>query len=152
MTVNNNIIKPIGADKNEAPCGRDALLLDHVAESIKRSVERLGERVCPICGKLFYPPDDEWAYRRAGNLICSWHCVCSYDRAEAAARDRKRAQARQARHSRLKGELSERDRAIYKAYGSGESCSSIAARYYLSPDHVRRIVRRCARHGAEQRK
>ena len=34
------------------------------------------ERICPICGRHFYPPTDEWVYRR-GSFFCVRGAVCA---------------------------------------------------------------------------
>lgn len=46
---------------------------------------RTGERICPVCGKIFYCSEPgEWAYK-VGNKTkekqaCSWGCVMKYER------------------------------------------------------------------------
>ena len=50
----------------------------------KRTSDYWIEKICPICGKRFYPPTDEWAYRRGDEYFCSWHCLCEHDRQDFA--------------------------------------------------------------------
>lgn len=50
----------------------------------KRTSDYWIEKICPICGKRFYPPTDEWAYRRGDEYFCSWHCLCEHDRRQEA--------------------------------------------------------------------
>jgi len=46
------------------------------------------EKICPVCGKRFYPPDAAaWVYKRRDEFnistyICGWGCLNKYDSEE----------------------------------------------------------------------
>lgn len=51
----------------------------------KHSKLRTGERICPVCGKIFYCSEPSiWAYkvgtRGQDKPACSWGCVMKYER------------------------------------------------------------------------
>ena len=40
----------------------------------ENKVFELVGRVCPICGKEFFP-GPEWVYKNIDGIFCSWHCL-----------------------------------------------------------------------------
>lgn len=40
----------------------------------------LRETKCPICGKVFIPAPQHIYKGEKGRLVCSWGCVCKYER------------------------------------------------------------------------
>ena len=104
------------------------------------------ERICPICGRHFYPPTDEWVYRRGELLLCSWHCLCAFDRLPGAENvSRYNRSLRRPYRPRLNGEAKrERNKRLLADYARGDSTISIANRYDITPDHVRRIIKASA--------
>lgn len=51
-------------------------------------MENVVEKKCPICGKTFVPAPFH-VYKANGRLVCTWSCVCQYEREKKATRKRK---------------------------------------------------------------
>lgn len=56
-------------------------------------ITKLPERVCPVCGKLFFlVPEHVYKDRRAPyKKVCSWGCVCKSERLNEEAKALKKA-------------------------------------------------------------
>ena len=48
----------------------------------------LQPKYCPICGKEFYPRPG-WAYKREGELLCSWKCLREAEKQEKESEENK---------------------------------------------------------------
>lgn len=48
-------------------------------------------RYCPVCGKEFHPPNEEWAYKTKDAKVkyfCSWKCMRAHEKAKEEAEER----------------------------------------------------------------
>lgn len=99
------------------------------------------EKTCPVCGKIFYPPSDEWGYREGETLICSWHCLCELRRGAAFAAGRICRRSGKASSPRLNAEqLERRNENIRFDFAQGDSVKTLECRYGLSYTHIKRII------------
>ena len=102
----------------------------------KRTSDYWIEKICPICGKRFYPPTDEWAYRRGDEYFCSWHCLCEHDRRQEA-----RLRAVGVPKGRLpEARKTERNASVRRDYKRGISVIELARRHSLSRTQIYRII------------
>ena len=102
----------------------------------KRTSDYWIEKICPVCGRHIYPPTEEWAYRRGEEYMCSWHCLCVYDRRREA-----RSRADGVPKGRLPSEkMSARNSTVKRDYRRGISVIELARRYNLSRTQIYRII------------
>lgn len=102
----------------------------------KRTSDYWIEKICPICGKRFYPPTDEWAYRRGDEYFCSWHCLCEHDRRQEA-----RLRAVGVPKGRLpEARKTERNASVRRDNKRGISVIELARRHSLSRTQIYRII------------
>lgn len=88
---------------------------------------------CIQCGKNIYPPEiEEWVYRRENRLLCSWHCLCEYDRQHGGKRTSRRAA--------WTAETRRRNAEIYSLAESGKSYAELAGMYGMKESSIGMIV------------
>ncbi len=105
----------------------------------KRTSDYWIEKICPVCGKRFYPPTDEWAYRRGEEYFCSWHCLCRHDREREV-----RLRAVGVPKGRLpEARKNARNAAVRRDYRQGVSVIELARRHSLSRTQIYRIIGEC---------
>lgn len=99
------------------------------------------EKTCPVCGKIFYPPSDEWGYKEGESLICSWHCLCELRRRNAASVRRICRRTGKAASPRLRADqIKRRNENIRFDFAQGDSVKTLGCRYGLSYTHIKRII------------
>lgn len=99
------------------------------------------EKTCPVCGKIFYPPSDEWGYKEGESLICSWHCLCELRRKNAASVRRICRRSGKAASPRLRADqIKRRNENIRFDFAQGDSVKTLGCRYGLSYTHIKRII------------
>lgn len=100
------------------------------------------EKKCPVCGKIFYPPSDEWGYKENGAFICSWHCLCRLRRGAAETMLRICRRSGRAAVPRLSAAQREKRNAnIRDDFARGASVGTLECRYGLSYTHIKRILK-----------
>ena len=120
---------------------------EKIFENMTAYTDNWNERICPICGRHFYPPTDEWVYRIGELLLCSWRCLCAFDRLPGTKNvSRYNRGVRRPYRPRLNSEEKrERNKRLLADHARGDSMLLIANRYDITPDHVRRIIKASSR-------
>lgn len=80
-------------------------------------------------------------------MLCSWRCLCAFDRLPGTENvSRYNRGVRRPYRPRLNAkEKRERNKRLLADHARGDSALSIANRYDITPDHVRRIIRESVR-------
>lgn len=50
----------------------------------------ISERICPICGKIFVPAPMHVYKIKTNTLVCTWSCLCRYEREKERGRKGKK--------------------------------------------------------------